>query len=41
MKLTPVGVDIAKNIFQVHWIDPDSGEIVSKRIKRAALFSRA
>jgi transposase len=35
MKLTPVGVDIAKNIFQVHWVDPDSGEIVSKRIKRA------
>lgn len=35
MKLTPVGVDIAKNIFQVHWIDPDSGEIVSKRVKRA------
>jgi transposase len=35
MKLTPVGVDIAKNVFQVHWVDPDSGEIVSKRVKRA------
>ncbi|MBB5443741.1 hypothetical protein HDG38_002365 [Paraburkholderia sp. WSM4177] len=23
-----VGVDIAKNVMQVHWVDPDSGEIV-------------
>jgi len=35
MKLTPVGVDIAKNVFQVHWVDPDSGEVISKRVKRA------
>ena len=29
MKLTPVGVDIAKNVLQVHGVDPYSGEIVS------------
>ncbi|RQS42157.1 IS110 family transposase [Burkholderia sp. Bp8986] len=34
MKLTPVGVDIAKNVIQVHWVDPDTGEIVNKAIKR-------
>ncbi|MGF6810898.1 hypothetical protein OKW30_006090 [Paraburkholderia sp. Clong3] len=36
MKLTPVGIDIAKTIFQVHYVDEDTGEIVSKPIKRAA-----
>ena len=35
MNPTPVGVDIAKSVFQVHYVDPESGEIVSKRIKRA------
>ncbi|TXC88877.1 IS110 family transposase [Paraburkholderia azotifigens] len=31
---TAVGVDIAKSVFQVHYIDPESGEIVNKAIKR-------
>ena len=35
MKLTPVGIDIAKNVFQVHCVDERSGEIVNKPIKRA------
>jgi transposase len=35
MKLTPVGIDIAKNVFQVHHIDEETGEIVNKPIKRA------
>lgn len=30
-----VGVDIAKQVFQVHYVDPESGEIVNKPIKRA------
>ncbi|EIP84344.1 hypothetical protein A33K_19008 [Burkholderia humptydooensis MSMB43] len=30
-----VGVDIAKNVFQVHYVDQASGEIVNKAIKRA------
>jgi transposase len=30
-----VGIDIAKSVFQVHYIDPESGEIVNKAIKRA------
>jgi transposase len=35
MKLTPVGIDIAKLIFQVHYVDEETGEIVNKPIKRA------
>lgn len=35
MKLTPVGIDIAKSVFQVHYIDQETGEIVNRPIKRA------
>lgn len=31
MKLTTVGIDIAKNVFQVHYVDEKSGEIVNSR----------
>lgn len=30
----PIGVDIAKNIIQVHYIDEGTGEIINKSIKR-------
>ncbi|MFZ1446102.1 MAG: IS110 family transposase, partial [Candidatus Dechloromonas phosphoritropha] len=29
-----VGVDIAKRVFQLHWIDTGTGEIVSLQLKR-------
>jgi transposase len=32
---TVVGVDIAKRVFQLHWIDQETGEIVSLQLKRA------
>jgi transposase len=32
---TAVGVDIAKNVFQVHYVNQETGEIVNKPIKRA------
>jgi hypothetical protein len=35
---TTVGVDIAKNVMQMHWVDPDTGEIVNKSIKRSAFL---
>ncbi len=35
MNATPVGIDIAKNVFQVHYIDAETGEIVNRPIKRA------
>jgi len=34
MKLNVVGVDIAKRVFQVHWVERESGEIVSLQLKR-------
>ena len=35
MNATPVGIDIAKNVFQVHYVDLETGEVVNKPIKRA------
>jgi len=35
MKLTPIGVDTAKNVFQVHHINEKTGEIINKSLKRA------
>ena len=34
MKQTVVGIDIAKRVFQLHWIDIETGEIVSLQLKR-------
>jgi transposase len=36
MTHTIVGVDIAKNVMQVHWVDQETGEIVNRPVKRAA-----
>src|ERR1700692_528285 len=38
MKLTAVGVDVAKRVFQLHWVEPETGEIISKQIKRAGFL---
>ncbi|SAK99232.1 transposase [Caballeronia temeraria] len=38
MNYTTVGVDIAKNVMQMHWIDPDTGEVVNRSIKRTAFL---
>ncbi|CAB3807115.1 IS110 family transposase ISBfun2 [Paraburkholderia fynbosensis] len=38
MAYTIAGVDIAKNVMQVHWVDPESGEIVNRPVKRAAFL---
>src|SRR6202167_5659354 len=29
-----VGVDIAKRVFRVHWVEPETGEIVALQLKR-------
>ncbi|MFL9909981.1 IS110 family RNA-guided transposase [Paraburkholderia sp. RL17-337-BIB-A] len=31
---TVVGVDIAKRVFQLHWVEPATGEVVSRQLKR-------
>ncbi|MDL2284563.1 IS110 family transposase [Oxalobacter sp. OttesenSCG-928-P03] len=35
MKLTPVGIDLAKNVFQLHYVDEETGEVINKAIRRA------
>ncbi|MFM0692217.1 hypothetical protein PQQ64_07950 [Paraburkholderia graminis] len=40
-EVTTVGVDITKNVFQLHWVDGESGEIVSKPLKPAVFFEHA
>ena len=37
MNATTYGLDIAKNVMQLHWIEPDSGEIKRKKLSRAKL----
>jgi transposase len=38
MKHTTVGVDLAKNVIHLHYIDAETGEIVNKPVKRAAFL---
>jgi len=38
MKHIPVGVDIAKHLMQVHFVDPHTGEVIDKQIKRDAFL---
>ncbi|VVE85932.1 transposase [Pandoraea sputorum] len=40
MNLTPVGIDIAKTVFQVHYVDHDTGEVVNKPNGRALARTR-
>ena len=35
MNRTVVGVDIAKRVFQLHWVEAEGGELVSVQLKRA------
>lgn len=34
MSHTVVGIDIAKRVFQLHWVDHETGEIFSRQLKR-------
>lgn len=38
MNLNAVGIDIAKNVFQVCWVDPTTGELVNRQVKRGNLL---
>lgn len=38
MRYIPVGVDIAKHLMQIHFIDEHSGEVINKQIKREAFL---
>jgi transposase len=39
MKTTTFGVDLAKRVFQVHWIDMNTGEINRRQLKREQLVT--
>ncbi len=39
MKTTTFGVDLAKRVFQVHWVDMDTGEINRRQLKREQLVT--
>lgn len=39
MEHTVIGVDIAKRVFQLHWIDAETGESVNKQVKRAGFLA--
>lgn len=43
MNVTIYGLDLAKRVFQVHWVEPDTGELKRKALARAevsAFFAR-
>lgn len=39
MELNVIAIDIAKKVFQLHWIEPDSGSIERLRLKRAQVLT--
>jgi transposase len=43
MNVTTYGLDLAKGVFQVHWVEPETGEVKRKALARAdvsAFFAR-
>jgi transposase len=34
MKVTVFGLDLAKRVFQAHWVDVETGEICRRQLKR-------
>jgi len=37
MKVTTFGLDLAKRVFQLHWVDMETGEICRRQLKRAEM----
>ena len=38
MSATTYGLDVAKRVFQMYWVDADTGEIVNRRFGREELI---
>jgi transposase len=38
MKLTTIGVDLAKRVFQLHWVEAETGEICRRQLRRDQLI---
>ncbi|MEN9420528.1 MAG: hypothetical protein RI988_4149 [Pseudomonadota bacterium] len=39
MKPTVIAIDIAKTVFQLHWVEPTTGEIHRLKLKRDKLLA--
>jgi transposase len=39
MQITPIGLDIAKNVFQVHGIDAAEKVVVRKQLRRSKMIA--
>jgi transposase len=39
MKVATIGIDLAKNVFQIHGVDPHGHSVLRKQLKRAQLFT--
>ena len=39
MELNVIAIDIAKKVFQLHWVEPDTGSIERLKLKRAQLLA--
>ena len=38
MKVTTFGLDLAKRVFQLHWVDMETGEICRRQLKRSEVL---
>lgn len=38
MKFMPVGIDIAKSVFQVHYVDAETGEVINRTLRRSVFL---
>lgn len=38
MHTTLYGLDIAKRVFQLYWIEPDTGEVINRKLNRKKLI---
>jgi len=36
-KISVIGLDLAKNVFQIHGVDPDGEVVVRKQLKRSQM----
>jgi hypothetical protein len=35
---TTYGLDLAKRVFQLYWVEPETGEVVNRRFGRSSLI---
>ena len=39
MQVTTIGIDLAKNVFQVHGVDAEGEVVIAKKIRRQSLLT--